>query len=156
MIMEQWAQAWGVPPAAVADLRARLGADAAPPATSGQRNEATVSAGVRLDAARAGWLLWRNNVGAYRAESGQLVRYGLCNDSAALNRRYKSSDLIGLRPMTVRPEHVGQTLGLFVAREVKRAGWQYTGRDREAAQLNYLNLVAAHGGDAAFTTGGET
>ena len=34
--------------------------------------------------------------------------------------------------------------------EVKAANWGYSGNKREEAQLNFLNLVASMGGDAAF------
>jgi len=57
--------------------------------------------------------LWRNNVGALRDQRGQLVRYGLCPGS---------SDLIGLRQVTITPDMVGQTLAVFTAIEVKDQG----------------------------------
>jgi hypothetical protein len=57
--------------------------------------------------------LWRNNTGALKDQSGRLVRYGLCQGS---------SDLIGLRQVTITPEMVGQTLAVFTAIEVKDRG----------------------------------
>jgi len=43
--------------------------------------------------------------------------------------------------------------GQFVSREVKRPGWRYTGTEREVAQLRWIEIVTALGGDAKFTTG---
>lgn len=57
--------------------------------------------------------LWRNNVGALRDQRGQLVRYGLCPGS---------SDLIGLRTITITPDMVGQQVAVFTAVEVKDRG----------------------------------
>lgn len=81
------------------------------------------------------------------------MRYGLGNDSPQINAVLKSADLIGIRPVVITAQHVGHTVGQFVSRECKAPGWQYTGTDREVAQLNWARLVNACGGDAAFTTG---
>jgi hypothetical protein len=93
-------------------------------------------------------------VGTWQPPSGGLVRYGLANDSRAMNDRIKSSDLIGVQPVTIESRHVGTVIGRFVAREVKRPGWSYTATVREQAQLRFLALVASLGGSAAFTSGG--
>jgi hypothetical protein len=153
VILDDWARAWAVPPAALADLKARvLGLEgtyvvAAAPGQS----EAAVQAQVRLEASRKGLRLWRNNVGAFHdPETRTFVRFGLANDSEALNRVLKSGDLIGIRPRVVQPGDVGRLVGQFVSREVKRGGWRYTGSPREVAQLNWVNLVNSMGGDAAF------
>ena len=94
--------------------------------------------------------LWRNNVGAVLTPSGQL-RYGLCNESKKINQRFKSSDLIGITPITVTPEMVGLRLGVFTAIEVKKAQWK-PGEDtqRERAQLRYINTCRAAGAFAFF------
>lgn len=115
--------------------------------------EAAIQTLVRLEASRKGLVLWRNNVGVLTDERGVPVRFGLANDSAAVNRNIKSADLIGIRPLLITPEHVGHTIGQFVSREVKAAGWRYTGTPREAAQLRWAELVLGLGGDAAFATG---
>ena len=88
-------------------------------------------------------------------QEGTFLRYGLANDSTAMNKKIKSSDLIGIRPIVIRPEHVGQTIGQFVAIECKQGGWRYAGTDREVAQLKWLELIASLGGYAQFNCSGE-
>ncbi|MEG1884859.1 MAG: hypothetical protein RR182_01125 [Alistipes sp.] len=154
MQLEQWATKWGVSHAALADLRNQFGMiNTDPVAPLKGNNEAAVQAHVRLEASRVGGRLWRNNVGAIQDSRGVPVRYGLANDSKQMNDVIKSSDLIGLRPVLIGPQHVGATIGQFVAREVKEPTWHYTGSAREVAQLKFLELVASLGGDAAFATG---
>jgi hypothetical protein len=67
---------------------------------------------IRLELGHGPARLWRNNVGALRDERGRLVTYGLCKGS---------SDLIGLRQVLIGPEHLGHTLAVFTALEVKAA-----------------------------------
>lgn len=149
--LDDWARRWGVPPEALAELRHRLAPT--PHATKGERESDAVSR-IRLAASEAGWILFRNNVGACYDATGRFIRYGLANDSAQLNKSLKSADLVGLRPVVIDPTHLGRTLGQFVALECKRPGWTFRGTERERAQERFLALVAAHGGHARFTTGG--
>ena len=149
-----WAVAWRIPPAALADLAQRL-APPDPPSVPG-RSEAAVQAAARAEASRLGWRVWRNNLGAYTdPDSGAFVRYGLANDTAAVNKRIKSADLIGLRPVLVTPHHVGAVIGQFVSLEVKHAGWKYSGTEREVAQAAWAALVGSLGGYARFVAGGS-
>ncbi len=111
---------------------------------------------VRLEAAKKDVPLWRNNVGVLLNSRGRPVRFGLANDSPAMNKKIKSSDLIGIESVLITPAHVGSIIGRFVAREIKASDWTYTGTDREVAQLNYMNLVARYGGNACFATGKGT
>ena len=158
MIIEAWARHWGINPDAIADLQLRIGLEPfeAPRATGAPNSESAAQASVQLEASHVSIRLWRNNVGATYAPGGQLVRYGLANTSPAVNKRIKSSDLIGIRPVIIRPDHVGTVVGQFIAREMKRPDWKYTGTDRERAQLKFLKLVLSMGGDAAFATGPGT
>ena len=52
---------------------------------------------IRLEAAKQGILLWRNNVGAVKTSDGRMIRFGLANDSHKMNQHIKSSDLIGIQ-----------------------------------------------------------
>jgi hypothetical protein len=87
---------------------------------------------IRLELGSGPVRLWRNNVGALRDPRGRLVTYGLCTGS---------SDLIGLRRLTVSPEHLGQHLAVFCALEVK------TPRGRVSAEQElFLAAVRKLGG----------
>ncbi len=102
-------------------------------------------------------ITWRNNVGvgiAISARGGaftkvstalialakkmgvhaSLVKFGLCEGS---------SDRIGITPVTVTPEMVGMTLGVFTAIEVKTAAGKVS-----EAQHNFIDQVRAAGGFA--------
>ena len=157
--IHEWAQRWGVSVEAVRDLQTTLGLYT-PPLDPGDpgfgKSEAWAQSAVRLEASEKGIKLFRNNVGALKDERGRLVRYGLGNDSPAMNEILKSGDLIGWRPVVILPHHVGHTIAQFVSREVKAPGWQFTGKGREGPQLTWENLVNSGGGDAAFATGPGT
>ena len=119
-------------------------------------SENAIQSLVRLEASRKGVLLFRNNVGVLKDDTGRPVRYGLANDSKEVNRVIKSGDLIGGRPVTIGPEHVGSTILQFVSRECKKGNWRYSGTDHEIAQLNWAQLIVANGGDAGFCAGEGT
>lgn len=153
MILTEWAIRWGVPPQAIAELQTQcLGLDGTLPHPGQGKSEAAVQANVRLEAARKGCRLWRNNVGAGYSEDGSFMRWGLANDSAKVNKVLKSADLIGIRPRVIQPGDVGKLIGQFLSREIKAEGWSYTGTPREVAQLNWCNLINSLGGDASFAT----
>ena len=116
-------------------------------------SETATQQAIRLEASRQGVRLFRNNNGACKDETGRLIRYGLGNDSAQVNRALKSSDLIGITPILVTPEHVGMTHGIFTSIEVKREGWKYTGTSREVAQGAWIDLIISLGGKGQFSTG---
>lgn len=150
--LAQWAIRHHVSHAALHELSIIVGMDVpAPiPPVAVARDEAWVQSMVRLEAAQKGVRLWRNNVGVLEDKTGRPVRYGLANDSKALNDKLKSSDLIGWRPVTIGPHHVGVTMAQFTVRECKPLGWSWSGTPRETAQAAWLQLVLADGGDAAF------
>jgi hypothetical protein len=115
------------------------------------KTESTVQDGCRLLVQDVGGLLLRNNSGAQQMPDGSWVRWGLGNDSKQVNKRRKSSDLIGVVPMLIQPHHVGRTVGIFTAIEAKAEGWKYRENDEHAAaQYNFLNIVCKRGGIGAF------
>jgi hypothetical protein len=156
MILDDWAAVWNISDGALADLRYRTGIALNIPGGTDGRSETAVQTAIRLEASRRGCLLFRNNVGAATTDNGSFIRFGLANDSAQLNARIKSADLIGIRPVIIQPYHVGRTLGVFLSREIKAAGWKFTRTDRERAQLRWAELILSMGGDAAFVCGEGT
>lgn len=151
----QWATRHGVTLQALQELQAIFGMHGGHelPAEVKGTSEAAVQAAVRLEAARKGVRLFRNNVGALIDSRGVPVRYGLANESKQVNEVMKSSDLVGWRPLLITPQHVGMVVGQTVLRECKKAGWHYTGDAHEQAQLAWLTLGVSGGCDAAFCTG---
>jgi hypothetical protein len=107
-------------------------------------NETAVLAELRLEASRHGFTLWRNNSGAARDVGGRLIRFGLGNESAALWKVWKSSDLVGIGPG-----------GRLLAVECKPPGWRWTGTAHELAQLAFLTNVIQLGGIAGFCTSAD-
>jgi hypothetical protein len=111
-------------------------------------NEAYVQSFLRLQLGREGYKLWRNNVGVLKDKNGRPVRYGLANETPAMNRAFKSGDLVGWRPVLITPEMVGKLLAQFVSLEAKRP----KGRVMEA-QERWRDLVNAAGGYAVISDG---
>lgn len=148
-----WAARHHVSVAALEELRAIWGDY---PRTvdfyASEATETSVQARCILHAPHLGMHLFRNNVGALKDTTGRQVRFGLANDSKTRNEHLKSGDLIGIAPVLVTPNHVGQVVGQFVSVECKRPGWRYTGVNREPAQLAWIQLVLAAGGRAKFVT----
>jgi len=151
--LAEWVRRYQIPFAAMAELAAILNVDPPAGAIPTHKDEAFVQSTVRLEAARQGHWLGRNNVGALKDATGRVVRYGLANDSAKVNERIKSGDLIGWKRTLITPEMVGHTYARFWSVECKRPGWRYSGDDRERAQAAWATLVLVNGGDAQFSTG---
>jgi hypothetical protein len=144
-MLAAWAARWQIPPQAIAELSHSLGAVTQPDSlTATPGSEAAVQNAVRMEAARRGCRLFRNNSGVAVGENNVPVRYGLCNESKKINAVVKSSDLIGIGPD-----------GRFLAYEVKRSDWHYTGTERERAQLAFITFINSMGGRAAFITSPE-
>ena len=148
-----WAHRWGIDLRAIHELTAMI---LPAPNPGGEGSEARVQSEIRLEAPTRGVRLFRNNVGMLRNEQGTPVRYGLGNDSPAVNKRLKSGDLIGWRRVTITPDMAGHVIAQFVSRECKPAGWVYRGDAHEEAQARWAELVTLDGGDARFATGKGT
>lgn len=152
----KWALKWGINAVALQDLFFQLGLQTAPEADkqpSEFKSETRIQNEKRLEAAEAGAILWRNNSGAAINENGAPVRFGLGNDNKKINEVFKSPDLVGIKPVLVTEDLIGQTLGVFLARECKPEGWIFKGTKRETAQLNAINKINSMHGDAKFCSG---
>lgn len=113
--------------------------------------EAPVSQRAQLALIEAGGLAMRNNIGVAFDEYGRAVRFGLMNESKAVNEQYKSSDLIDCIPVLIKPHHIGRVFGLFFAGETKRSDWKLQPGDKRAqAQLRFIDLIRKNGGAADF------
>lgn len=136
------------------------------------KSEDVVQAEIRAEAGKRGIHLWRNNSGAMSDATGRVVRFGLGNDSAQLNRRIKSSDLIGVfESGYITPAIHSDKAGRFLAIECKEEGWRFPeswrhyqpddadlpvlkseAAQRVLAQWRFLTLVHNAGGLAGFAT----
>lgn len=122
------------------------------PDPGGAGSESRAQSEIRLSTPGLKTALWRNNKGACKDETGRLIRYGLGHESPKLEKIWKSADLIGITPIQITPRHVGYTLGVFTAVEVKKPGWSAPKNDHERAQATFLADVARYGGLAMFAT----
>ena len=146
----QWALNHRVSVQALTELLQLLATPPPNPGTPTPNSEAAAQGEIRLAAPEWGGVLWRNNVGAWTDENGIPIRYGLANDSRKLNRKVKSSDLIGFLPMLIGYEHVGRLVAVLTAIDAKRGDWKWTGTKAEVAQQRFINIVRTGGGIAGF------
>jgi hypothetical protein len=156
MILDEWADDHGISEIALIDLKQRMGVIRTDPVASlvrPSRGEAAVSTDVRLEAAGHGIRLFRNNVGCAFDKTGRPIRYGLCNESKAMNKVIKSHDLVGIRSVLITQAMVNRTIGQFITREAKHREWVYSGNEHEVGQQNFSDLINSLGGDAKFVTG---
>lgn len=112
-------------------------------------SESRVQSLVRIEAADKRKRLFRNNVGELKDANGVPVRYGLANDSKALNAELKSADLIGWESILITPDMVGQTIARFLSVECKAEDWKPRAKSpHEIAQRRWADMVNAAGGRA--------
>ena len=120
-------------------------------------SEQRIQQEIRLALGNGTARLWRNNVGtgwagqATKITAGNLraVQFSIRPGDVLVRQGRPlhaglckgSSDLIGLRSITIGPEHLGQTLAVFAAVEVKAP----TGRTTPD-QRAFIDAVAAMGG----------
>lgn len=122
------------------------------------KDESTVQQEVQIEARYFNCVLMRNNSGACMDETGRLVRYGLNNVSRRHQKQSASSDLIGITKVTITPDMVGQTVGIFTAIEVKKEAWNPAKKldAHERAQANFIEWVKSLGGIASFCNDATT
>lgn len=90
-----------------------------------------------LHASQCGSTMFKNNVGMYTDQRGNVIRFGLCKGS---------SDLIGWTPVTITPDMVGKKLAVFTAVEVKlNKNGKYKATED---QLRFISAVKNNGGYA--------
>lgn len=142
-----WAAKHGVSRAALDEL---LMSTCMPPVVSGLSGEMAVQQQIRAEAPALGCVLMRNNSGALMDERGIPVRFGLGNDSAKLNAVIKSSDLIGITPVT--DPMSGRQYGVFTAVEVKAPGYKGPRTQHDQAQARFIALVRSKSGIAGFAS----
>lgn len=125
------------------------------------KSEAAVQAECRVRCSELGLRMWRNNSGVLEDINGRPVRYGLANDSAQMNKRIKSHDLIGWWPRCVwyADNKDLPPVAQFVSIECKREDWfggypnvpdRKRFNEREEAQAVWLDMVRADGGISGF------
>ena len=88
---------------------------------------------ILLQLSKDGCMVWRNNTGKFRAmnDPQRIVTVG----------QVGSADIIGVRPVVITADMVGQTIGQAVAIEVKTA----TGKQSDAQKL-WQQAFEKHGG----------
>lgn len=156
MTIERWAMKHHVSMDALRELAELLASHDATPDPDGSKpgSEAYVQSAARLEAAKAGYWLTRNNVGALRDTRGRFVRFGLANESKAQNTVIKSADLIGFRRRVIVGADVGTVMAQFTSRECKEAGWKFNPNDEhQQAQARWRDFIVTNGGDACFVSG---
>lgn len=113
--------------------------------------ESAVTSRVRLAAAKVNTPLWRNNCGGFYDETGRFIRYGLGSEA-----QLASSDFIGIRPVLITPDMVGQVLGVFTAVEMKAEGFKFNKNDKHLLkQKFFIDIVNQYGGFAGFASSVE-
>ncbi len=97
--------------------------------------ETNVQQLIRLEAAKLGLKLFRNNIGKLKDATGRWVSYGVGGNGG--------SDLLGWNPIIITKEMVGKTVAVFTAIEVKKKGGKATDE-----QINFIKQVNNDGGIA--------
>ena len=93
-----------------------------------------------LHASKCGSTVFKNNVGMYTDQRGNVIRYGLCKGS---------SDLIGWTPVTITEDMVGKKIAVFTAIEVKlNKNGKYKATDLQKAFISAVNNAGGFAGVA--------
>lgn len=118
-----------------------------PVGDSDRMTEADLMRAIQIHASKLGLRLFRNNNGTGWAGVTSRVN---ATDMLIRNARplhaglgTGTSDLIGWTPLLVKPEHVGLTLAVFTAAEIKSSKGRLTDQQR-----NFIETVNTSGGIA--------
>ena len=88
---------------------------------------------IRLELSKNGVTSFRNNVGGTKTDSGGWIDFGVGGKGG--------SDLICITPITITPDMVGQTVGIFTAIEVKNRT-----RKPTPEQVKFIDFINKNGG----------
>lgn len=138
MTPEQWRATYPEAAAALRSVTIDTGGDGPP------GSEKKIENDICLAVARTGGTLWRNNKGAGKVKDA-FIRWGLANRTKQESDTWASADLIGIYPLTITADMVGQMVGQFYSVEVKKPGGRVA-----VAQENWAALVTARGGRAVI------
>lgn len=153
MILDEWAQRWALPQQAIDELQ-QITANYSDGDST--KSEAAVASECRLELNMRGIITMRNNVGVLDDKKGRPVRFGLCNETAGMNKVIKSSDDICIIPYVVKPQDVGRKLGVFLGVEHKERSWNFTGEGRETPQANFQRMLANVGAVGVFANSAKS
>lgn len=101
------------------------------------KSESLIMKTIQISSPEYGAMLFRNNTGAYKTDAGHYVQFGVGGKGG--------SDLIGITPVTITKEMVGETVGVLTAIEVKSA----RGKPTEA-QIKFITAVKKQGAIAGI------
>jgi hypothetical protein len=107
-------------------------------------SEKSVQNDVLVIISEAGGIGFRNNVGLLQDKrNGNWVRFGLLEGSA---------DIIGILPIKITQEMVGQIIGQFISIECKKSDFNHNKKltKQEEEQIKWRDLVIKYGGIAGI------
>lgn len=121
--------------------------------------EAKATIEVRESASLLKSRVFRNNSGGCEDETGRMIRFGLGNDGTKASYGLKFGDYIGITPLVITADMIGQTVGVFTNLEIKPDGHMQKTLSaaskqgtREYYQWKTCEMVKNLGGLAGFVT----
>lgn len=100
------------------------------------KSEKLIEQEIRISLSKNGTINFKNDVGMAKTKEGAWIRYGL---------EVGTSDIIGLTPIKITQDMVGQTVAVFTAVEVKTPA---TIKKTSAQQKSFIKMVLSKGGFA--------
>ena len=121
--------------------------------------EAKATIEVRESASLLKSRVFRNNSCGCEDETGRMIRFGLGNDGTKASYGLKFGDYIGITPLVITADMIGQTVGVFTNLEIKPDGHMQKTLSaaskqgtREYYQWKTCEMVKNLGGLARFVT----